>query len=393
MTKNRMLALFLSFLLVASLAGCGAAQPAQPQKPTEGEKVIRIGLVSPLSGSVAYYGGLMRDGAAMAIKEINDAGGLELGGKKFKIDLKVEDDRGSPSDSVNAVEKLTTQDKVTAVIGSYLSTATLANLAVTEKYGLVQITPVSVADAITKGHPYMFRNVANQTMQTVQNAEWVAKNTNFKNVAMFLSNDDYGREGGRIWKETFEKDGGKVVDTAYFNLGDTEFTSQLTKIKAKNPDAIFLVALITEGSQIIKQARDLGMNQTFIGLGGFASDKFLELVKGTAEGMIHNSYWEPDPKNPKSMEYKDKFVKFSGKEAEMFGAAAYDAAYIVTEAMKRVGEFPMQDKVYQQKLREAMLKTDYLGVQGRTTFDANGQANMRVYIVKIINGKRTIVGP
>jgi branched-chain amino acid transport system substrate-binding protein len=356
------------------------------------DDVVKIGLHGPFTGPVAYSGELMKKGFLLAVDEINKAGGIKIGGKMVKIKEFVEDDRATPAEGVAVTEKLITRDQVHAVVGPFNSSVGLAVAELSDRYKVVRVVPIAVADAITKGHPWVFRNCPNQTMQTVQNAEWAMKQGKWKKFALLLENTDYGRGGGETWSKVVKGKGGEILATEYFNLGDSDFTTQLTKIKAKEPEGIFLVGLITEGAQILRQARQLGMKQQFFGLGGFASDKFIQLAGGAAEGLINNSYWEPNPKIPKSTAFKENFEKFSKMEAEMFSAATYDAVYILKEAFGKAGVLGT-DPESKEALRKAIHKVDYVGVQGRTTFDSEGQAALFVYIVTVKDGKRRIIGP
>jgi len=333
----------------------------------------------------------MRNGGLLAVEEINEAGGVNVGGKMLKIKVFTEDDRSSPAESVAAVEKLITENKVHMIIGPFNSSCALANIEVTERHKIVQLVPIAVADPITQGHPWVFRNCANQTMQTSRMAHWAVGNPAYKTFALLLENTDYGRGGGEVFAKAAEQAGKEIVTTEYFDLGDVDFTTQLTKIKAKDPDAVFLVGLITEGSKILTQAKELGLDVQWFGLGGFASDKFLELAGDAAEGMIHVSYWEPNPEIPKSVEFGEKFPKaFGGMEAEMFSAATYDAVYIAKEAFEKAG-CASQELKCQEALRKAMHAIDFMGVQGRTYFDEEGQGQLCFYIVKVKGGKRTII--
>jgi len=356
------------------------------------EDEVRIGLHGPFSGPVAFSGELMKKGFLLAVEEINKAGGIKIAGKMLKIKTFVEDDRAVPAEGVAVTEKLITRDQVHAIVGPFNSSVGLAVAELSDRYKVLRLVPIAVADAITTGHPWVFRNCPNQTMQTVQNAEWVVKQGKWKKFALLLENTDYGRGAGETWAKVVKGKGGEVLATEYFNLGDTDFTTQLTKIKGRDPQGIFLVGLITEGAQVLRQAKHLGMNQQFIGLGGFASDKFIQLAGGSAEGLINNSYWEPNPKILKSVSFKENFEKFSKMEAEMFSAATYDAVYILKEAFEKAGALGT-DTESKEALRKAMHKVDYVGVQGKTAFDEKGQATLHVHIVQVKEGKRRIIGP
>jgi len=381
---ERYFGLFAIFFLIFILPYPATAQVK--------DDVVRIGLHGPFTGPVAYSGELMKKGFLLAVEEINQAGGIKIAGKMLKIKTFVEDDRATPAEGVAVTEKLITRDQVHATVGPFNSSVGLAVAEISDRYKVLRLVPIAVADAITTGHPWVFRNCPNQTMQTVQNAEWVMKQGKWKKFCLLLENTDYGRGGGETWAKVVKGKGAEVVATEYFLIGDTDFTTQLTKIKAKDPEGIFMVGLITEGAQILRQARQLGMKQQFFGLGGFASDKFIQLAGGAAEGLINNSYWEPNPKIPKSITFKENFEKFSKMEAEMFSAASYDAVYILKEALEKAGALGT-DLESKEALRKAMHNVDYIGVQGRTTFDSEGQATLHVYIVQVKEGKRRIIGP
>lgn len=376
-----------TFMLGTILAGCGGNSAAPGTSSTSGGgNAIKIGAIFPLTGGSAYQGKSFKQAIEMAQEEINAKGGVN----GSQLEILFEDDKGIPADAVNAAQKLITQDQVSAILGNFNSSATLAVRAVTEREKVVQLTPGSTADSITEpGHPYMFRNLVPNSYQAPQMAKYATKKMNLKNVAIIAENTDYGRSGAENYQKVAEENGAKILTVEYYNQGDKDFYAQLTKLKSLNADGIFLSGLITEGAQILKQSRDLGIKTQWIGMGGFTNDTFAQLAEGAAEGMIHVSYFEPGAYEyfPTSKDFVENYNKKYGVNPDMYAADGYESVYILAEAIKNAGGGD------REKIREALKKIkDLPGVTGPTTFDENGQAWKSILFVKIENGKRVPIG-
>lgn len=389
--KRRIHFVVCLLLVVMVLAACGSQETSTPggsnnASGTKEDGSIKIGAIFPLTGGSAYQGKSFRQGIELAMEEINANGGID--GKKLEILF--EDDKGIPAEGVNAAQKLITQDKVSAILGNFNSSVTLAVRAVTEREKVVQLTPGSTADDVTEpGHPYMFRNIMPNSFQAPELAKFTIEELGLKNIAIIAENTDYGRSGAEQFEQMAEQLNGNVLTVEYYNQGDKDFYASLTKIKNMNPDAVFISGLLTEGAQILKQARDLKLETQWLGLGGFTNDNFPTLAEGAAEGMIHVSYFEPDAYEyfPDSKEFVENYEKKYGYKPDMYAANAYEATYILAEAIKMAGS---DDR---EKIREAMTQIkDLPGICGPTTFDENGQAQKGLVFVKIENGKRVAIG-
>ncbi|MHB1653802.1 MAG: ABC transporter substrate-binding protein [Desulfitobacteriaceae bacterium] len=381
MFRAKVTGVILVSALIASsfLTGCGNQEAAKPAGG--GQKSVTVGAIFPLTGGSAYQGKSFKQATELAQAEINANGGIN----GMKLEVLFEDDKGTPAEGVNAAQKLITQNKVSAILGDFNSNVTMAVRGVTEREKVVQITPGSTADDITApGHPYMFRNLMPNNFQGPELAKYATKKLNLQNVAILAENTDYGRTGAEQYKKTAESLGAKVPAVEYYNQGDKDFYAQLTKIKSLNPQGIFIAGLITEGAQILKQARDLGIKTQWLGLGGFTNDSFAKLSEGAAEGMIHVSYFEPDYKYfPDSKNFVEAYKKKFNENPDMYAANGYEAVYILAEAIKRAGSGD------REKIREALSQIkDLPGICGPTTFDKNGQAAKGLVFVKIENGKR-----
>jgi len=383
-TKTRALValLLVVSVLVSGLlvAGCSKAE----------KEPIKIGVIGPFTGPNAKPGGRMKEGIELAVEEINAKGGIN--GRKIVAIF--EDDASQPAQSVAAAEKLTTRDEVLLVIGAYNSACVLAHMQVTQREKTPQINPIAVATAITEsGNKYMFRNCATNPMQVSQLADYVLKNFNFQKFAMLFENTDYGRGIAEVFGASVRQAGKQVVAEEAYNIGDTDFYSQLTKIKNLGPDALLIGGNLTEGSQIARQARELGLNVQLLGLGGLSSPEFDQLCDGANEGLICTSYFEVGTDDPLVKKFVEAYEKKFGKPPEMFAAAAYEAVYIAEEAIKNAGEHKNLAE-WRQAVRDALANIkDLPGVQGPTTFDEKGQADKKVYIVQWKNHEKVILYP
>ena len=360
--------------------------------PAKGAEKIKLGLVGPFTGGLAIPGADMKRGVQLAVDEINVKGGIN--GRQ--IELFTENDEGVPAKSVNATEKLVIKDEVLSVIGSYSSSCTLANMKVTEKYKVPQICPISVATAITQsGNKFIFRNCATNPMQIGQLADYAIPAFKLKTVGVIYVNTDFGRGIRDVWAEKAAQYKIRLTADIPISESDTDFFSYLTKIKGINPDAFLVGANITQATQIVLQARELGLRSQILGVGTFSDDEFWKLTKGKAQGIVHISYFEPESPDPRIRKFSKDFETKFNKVPGMFGAAVYEAVYIFEDAVKRAGTNFSDLKAWRLAVRDAMASTKGLpGVQGGpTSFAPDGQADKKVYIVKWNEGKRDILYP
>jgi branched-chain amino acid transport system substrate-binding protein len=354
---------------------------------TTGEPV-KIGFIAPLTGSLAEHGLDMKQAAMLAVEEINSKGGI-LG---RKIELIIEDTACKADLAVSAVQKMITQDNVYAVVGEYCSTVTLAVQPLIMENKKLLLVPVSVATKITEqGYKYTFRTAANQLMQTTQHADWIAANLKPKTAGLLGVNDDYGREGLKIWGSRIREKGVTIVAEEYFDVGSIDFTPQLSKIKAANPDVIFVVANIRDAANILKQAHEIGLNKQFSMLGGVTSEEFLQLAGKDAIGLVHVSYFEPTSKRPSAQEFVQKFVQKWNRMPAMYAAGVWDAFLTLKYGVEKAGSWDVD------KVAEAIKAINFEGAQGQIYFDGKGQAQTKVLLVQVqmVSGKlkRVILYP
>ena len=313
-----------SAVALAAAVTLGSALAAQP---------IKIGVAEALSGPAAQYGVSIRNGFEMAVDEINAAGGVN----GSKIELVVEDEQGKKDEAINAFKKLIFQDKALMLFGPTLSNSASAADPIAQASKIVVFGTSNTADGITTIGDHVFRNSVTEGDVLPVTIKVAAKVAKIRKVAVLYGNDDvFTKSGYDAFKKALDDQKMPVTTTETFAKGDVDFKAQLTKIKATNPDAIVLSALIAEGAPIMVQARQLGMNVPFIGGNGMNSVKVFDLAKGASDGLWVGSPWSIENHTPANTSFIIAFTKKYSAPPDQFAAQAYDAMHIATEAMKKI---------------------------------------------------------
>nr|WP_210427101.1 ABC transporter substrate-binding protein [Priestia megaterium] len=372
-----------STLLAGILAGCSGA----PKSSGSDSKTIKVGVNLELSGGVASYGESLENGIDIAVDEINKAGGVK--GKKLEI-IKV-DNKSEAAEATNGAIKLTSQDKVTAIIGAATSGDTVAQAQIANDTKTILLTPSGTSPNVTVGdngklNEFVFRTSYIDPFQGIVAGNFAAKELNVKNAAIFAdSASDYAKGLAAAFKETYEKAGGKVVAEEAYVAKDTDFRATLTRIKAKNPEFIFIPGYYEEVGLIVKQARELGITAPLMGADGWDSPKLVQLAGADAlnNTFITNHYTSEDPdKNIQKFvtTYKEKF---NGESPNAFNALGYDTVYLLADAIKRAGGTDTT------KIKEALENTkDFSRITGKITIDKDHNPIKSATVLEYKDGKQ-----
>lgn len=377
--RNLVCLLFIAVIVVGVVAGCSS----KPKEP------IKIGGISPLSGTAAKSGASMKQASELAVKEINDAGGID--GRP--LELIWEDDEGVPVKSVSAMEKLVMEDQVLLTIGPFNSSCGLANLEVSQREKCPQIVSVAFAASITRPmKEYVWRNIPQaEWVGLVVGAAWCEVNPTAKNWAIIHENSDFGRGYLEYFKKAVEDAGNTVVDVQSFNLGDTDMYAQLTAFKNKKPDAVIIVSNMTEAAQILRQARELNFTPVWCATGSEATDDFYKLAGDLTEGLYSLSFFEPTSEAPTAKKFVEAYTTAYGNPPDMFGAACYDAVYIAKAAIEKAGTKFDDVAAWRAAINAALPQISVEGAQGVVKWNEYHEAPCALYIVQWKGGKRDIV--
>ncbi len=301
--------------------------------PTPSLAQIKIGVAEALTGNAAQYGVPIRKGFELAVSEINGSGGVN----GQKIELVVEDEQGKKEEAINVFKKLIFQDKVLMLFGPTLSNSAQASDPVAQGAKVVVFGTSNTADGITSIGNYVFRNSVTEADILPVTLKVAAQKTGLKKVAVLYGNDDiFTKSGYDNFKKALETLKIPVTTTETFAKGDVDFKPQLTKIKASNADAIVMSALVAEGAPAMVQARQLGIALPFIGGNGMNSPKVFDLAKDNSDNLWVGSPWSSENPAAENKRFIAAYQKAQNTLPDQFAAQAYDAMYIVAQALKKV---------------------------------------------------------
>ena len=355
------------------IGGCGkSGEVAKPE-------TIKIGGMAPLTGALAIYGVTTTNGAELAVKEINENGGV-LG---KKIEYVMLDTKGDSTEAVMAYNKLV-DEKVAGIIGEVTSKPTLAVAEVAVQDNMPLITPTGTQVDITEVGPNIFRvcftNPYQGKVLAITSKERLGANT----VAVMLNNSsDYSDGIAKAFIEESEKLGMKVMGVEGYADGDKDFRPQLTKLAAMNPDAILIPEYYEQAALIATQAREVGVKSIFVGSDGW--DGIAKTLDQSAYAAIENSYFtnhfSMEDQSEKIQDFLKDYREAYKEDPSAFSALGYDAVYMMKSAIEKAGS---TDK---QKIVDALKRIEYDGVTGYLTFDDHNNPIKAVTVLKIENGK------
>jgi len=304
----------------------------------------------------------------------------------------VADNKSEAAEAANAMQKLITQDKVVAVIAPIASSSVIAGAQVNTDNQVLAISPtasnpkVTVDPATGKVRDFLFRAAFIDPFQGSVMANFATKSLKGKTAALYIDNSsDYAKGLGQFFKETFEKNGGKIVADEAYLAKDTDFKATLTKIKAANPDVLFVPGYYQEVGMIIKQARELGLMMPVLGGDGWDSAKLPEIAGADAlNNTFFANHYSPDDNSPAIKDFVEAYKKEYGQVPDAFAALSYDATMMVIEAIKRANS---TDPV---AIKDALAKTkDYQAVSGLITLNETHDAVKSAVIIEMKDGKQT----
>lgn len=339
---------------------------------------IRIGQYGSMTGGEATFGQSTDKGIRLVIDAKNAAGGIK--GKQIK--LITEDNQGKPEEAAAVVKKLITQDQVIALLGEVASTRSLAAAPIAQQYKIPMVSPSSTNPKVTQVGDYIFRVCFIDPFQGPVMAKFAYENLKLKSVAILKDlKSDYSLGLSEFFIKKFKELGGAVVTEQTFQTGDADFKAQLTQIRTKAPDAIFIPAYYTEVGLIARQARQLGIKAVLLGGDGWDSPKLFEIGQKAVDGSYFSNHYATESPVPATQQFiKDYKAKY-GETPDGLAAAGYDAARILLDAMEKAPELTPS------AIRDQLAKTvDFDGATGKITINSERNADKEAFIVKVEGG-------
>lgn len=374
-------ALVLGTVLAGLAAGCGGSEKKAD--------TIKVGANLEMTGGSASYGISSKNAIELAFKEINEKGGIN--GKQ--LELVVADNKSEAAEATNAMQKLVSQDNVVAVIGPNLSSSVIAASAINNSAKVLDIAPmatnpyVTVDQASGKTKDFNYRTCFIDPFQGTVMAKFATAELGVGNAAVLIDNSsDYAKGLAQFFKENFVKEGGAVTAEESYLQKDTDFKATLTKIKATNPDFLYVPGYYQEVGLIVKQARELGMNMPIAGGDGWDSAKMPEIAGAAAlNNTYFSSLYSPEDSSDINKNFVAAYEKAYGQKPDVFAALSYDSALLVAEAIKNAGS------TEPAKISEAMAKINgFSGVSGSVTFDDKHNPVKSAVILEYKDGAQSL---
>ncbi len=366
---------FLIFIILST----GSLVMFQSCNKQGGDEIL-IGEYASLTGSEATFGQSSHNGLELAVEEVNSKGGIL--GKKIK--LVTEDNQGKPSETQTVVQKLINRDKVVAVVGEVASSRSKAGAPICQAAKIPMITPASTNPEVTTIGDYIFRVCFIDPFQATVMSKFALNSMKVKKVAVLIDQKNaYSTGLADNFRKVFTDMGGEIVEEQKYSNGDKDFKAQLTSIKAKDPEAVFIPGYYTDVNLISIQAREIGLNCPLFGSDGWESEKLTEgKAKDALEGSFFSTHVSADDPSPQIQNFKIKYKEKYGKEPDAMSFLAYDAGMILFDAIKRAGD------TSGEKIRNELSKTkDFQGVTGIITINDQRNAVKPAVVLEIKDGK------
>ncbi|MBM7598964.1 branched-chain amino acid transport system substrate-binding protein [Virgibacillus halotolerans] len=373
----RMFATIASLFVLFMLAACGGSNDTASDASGESGAVSgKIGVVSFMTGSGAAYGEAITNGLELAEKELDEAGEVD-------VELVIEDSAGEPDQALSVTQKLINSEDVVGIIGPTLSTEMEVVGPVADQNGVPIMGTSNTAEGIPQIGEYVFRDSIPETQAIPASVEKAIEEYDAKKVAIMYGNDDvFTKAGYDAMKDAAEDLGLEELTTQTFQIGQSDYKAQLSKIKQMEPDLILCSALYNEGAVIMKQARSMGIDVPFVGGNGFNSPEVIEIAGDAADGLIVATPWFTKKDDQKVQDFVSTYKDEFGKEPDQFAAQAYDGLYLMAEGLKNAGEADRDE------LRDAIAEIDgFEGVLGDISFDEDGDVVMDPTVLIIEDGE------
>jgi branched-chain amino acid transport system substrate-binding protein len=364
----------LASLGLAALIGVVGCKKSAEQ--ADSGDVLRIGEFGSLTGTEATFGISTHNGIKLVIDEVNATGGI----KGKKLELFTVDNGGKPEETVSAVTKLISQNKVDVLLGEVASSRSLAAAPIAQRAQVPMISPSSTNPKVTEIGDYIFRVCFTDPFQGKVIAKFALENLKAKTAAVLIDKkSDYSVGLSDFFKNEFVAAGGKIIDEQNYVGGDIDFKGQLTNLKGKNPDVVIVPGYYTEVGLIIKQARSLGLKSVFLGGDGWDSPKLFEIGGDSLVGSYFSNHYSVDDPDPMVQQFIQKYkAAYKGEVPDGLAAMGYDAALVLVDALKRANSTSRAD------IRTAIAATEnFRGVTGVITIDKNRNASKPAVMLQI----------
>lgn len=381
--KKKIMAIALTAVMTAGLmlTGCSSSASSDGEDSAAATgNVIKIGVLEPITGSMAAGGEIEIEGIELAQSERPT---VTIDGEEYTVELVKADNKSDKVEAASAATKLIEQDQVSVILGSYSSTPSLGAYDVIRNGNVAAIGISCTNPAVTEGNDNYFRVCFIDPYQGTAMANYAYNTLGARTAAVTTEQgNDYSVGLAQYFKEEFENLGGTVYEAAY-QTGDQDFNAQITSLKANNPDVFFVPGNFTEAAMFIKQARQAGVETPILGGDTYEVQEFLDVAGDEAEGVLFSAFFDADAElTPLTKEFVTNYRENNnGNDPAGVTALAYDAYNLACDAIEAANS---TDPV---AIRDAIANIDFVGVTGPVQFDEDGNPTKAAVVKKVENGK------
>jgi len=370
-------AVIASLILALVMFACG------PEAP----KTIKVGINAPITGDIPKVGEGTKYAAQMWLADINAAGGLDVGGQKYQVELVIEDNESKAESAVKVNTKMITEDEVLVIVGPQSSKQAVPAGEVANNYKTPMISPWSTNPATTEDRPYVFRACFLDPFQGPVVANFVKNEFGFTKAAVLYDvASDYPKGLAEFFKQAWEdlNGPGSVVAYESFTTKDADFSSQLTNIINSGAEFMFTPQYYNEVALIVQQAHQLGWDKPIVGSDSWGSAETVELCGSDCYGLFFSTHYAAAGATGATKEFIDRYESQHGYIPDDVGALTWDAMRLVERAVTDCGTVTGDLKKDRQCVRDALANIkEFDGITGKMTFNETGDPVKCAVIVRI----------
>jgi branched-chain amino acid transport system substrate-binding protein len=375
--RKGFLALVAVLVLGLALAPCGLAA----------QKTIKIGINAPITGDIPKVGEGSKYAAEMWLEDIKAAGGLDVGGVKYDVEVIIEDNESKPESAAKAATKLITEDEVLAIVGPQSSAQAIPAGEMANNFGTPMISPWSTNPDTTKDRPFVFRGSFLDPFQGPVVANFIKEEFGFTKAAVLYDvASDYPKGLAEVFKEAWEKNNGpgSVVAFESFTTKDADFSSQLTNIINSGAEVLFTPQYYNEVALIVQQAHELGWKNPIVGSDSWGSAETVKLCGEECYGLFFSTHYAAAGATGATKAFIDRYNQKYGYVPDDVGALTWDSLRIVQAAIEGTGGLSGDLKKDREAVKDAMASIkEFDGITGKMTFTPDGDPIKCAVIVRI----------
>ncbi|WP_284035604.1 penicillin-binding protein activator [Neobacillus sp. 114] len=384
MRKTKVKIGLILFVLMGLLIGCNqttgtSSGDNNSKDDNKKPSALKVGGLFAMTGPFASYGEQQSRGVQLAFDEINEAGGID----GTKLELKIEDTVGEPTTAVNGINKLISVEKVPWIFNS-VSNVIMATTPIGEQNKTVMINGGGTSPVLAGLSPYLFSNIPLETIHIRALADYAYNELGKKKLAILYPNDDLGNGDKDAMKKAWEQLGGKVMAIEVAEGGASDFKAQLSKIKAANPEAIYIAVGGQQIAIALNQAKELGIDSQILGTSFWTVPDTIKAAKGSSEGVLFSTQqWNPaSPTNDMAKKFVEHFKEKYKEDPLQNSTSYYAAAYMLKDVVSYLykNNLPLTG----EEMRNALLAIKTFETPfGKLSFNKDGSANLPVTIMTV----------